>query len=107
MTGHFKVEISPDGRDYIIRIPRVQFEEYDLNGTPELVKPLTSRQSMILQLIRAGKQNKEIAELLHIAVRTVKYHISHLFNRFGVDSRVGLLRPIVRSDKVSQARGEP
>ncbi len=35
----------------------------------------------------AGAANKKIAERLAIAERTVKAHVTSIFNRLGVDSR--------------------
>jgi DNA-binding NarL/FixJ family response regulator len=102
----FKIDVSPDGTEYIIRMSRKQFEQFDPNGQPDIaLRPLSPRQEVVLELVRAGKQNKEIADLLHISVRTVKYHMRCLFDRFGVDSRTWLLRPVVRSDRVAEQRG--
>jgi DNA-binding NarL/FixJ family response regulator len=44
---------------------------------------LTDRQKQILQLLAEGKQNKEIAETVHISVRTVEFHRSRLMTKFG------------------------
>lgn len=44
---------------------------------------LTSRQRQILQLIAEGKQNKEIAELLFVSVRTIEFHRGRLMARLG------------------------
>jgi len=39
-----------------------------------------------------NRANKEIASELNITVRTVKFHISSLFTKFGVDNRAELAR---------------
>jgi len=39
-----------------------------------------------------NRANKEIASDLNITVRTVKFHISSLLNRFGVQNRAELAR---------------
>jgi len=44
---------------------------------------LTDRQKQILQLLAEGKQNKEIAEIAHISVRTVEFHRDRLMTKFG------------------------
>jgi DNA-binding NarL/FixJ family response regulator len=105
IAGPVHVELSDDKRYYVIRIPRRALEEFDPEGEPELAKPLTSRQEVVLELVRAGKCNKEIAATLNLSLRGVKHHISLLLQRFGVDSRVGLLRPVLRSDTVAEQRG--
>jgi DNA-binding NarL/FixJ family response regulator len=47
---------------------------------------LTERQREILQLIVDGKGNKEIADILHVSVKTVEFHRARLMNRLGVRS---------------------
>lgn len=48
---------------------------------------LSTRERQVLALIRAGKQNKEIACELNIAVQTVKYHVNSLLKKHGVENR--------------------
>ena len=54
--------------------------------------PLSPRQKEILQSVVRSLSNKEIASRLNISVRTVKFHISTLLEKFGVDSRGALAR---------------
>src|SRR5215469_7623841 len=63
---------------------------------------LSPRQKEILHSVLCNRANKEIASKLNITVRTVKFHISSLLSKFGVDNRTelarraaGLLRPAV------------
>ncbi len=51
-------------------------------------KSLTERQIEVLQLIAAGRSNKEIARALEIAEGTVKVHITAAFRALGVHNRV-------------------
>ncbi|MBI4699377.1 MAG: response regulator transcription factor, partial [Nitrospirae bacterium] len=51
---------------------------------------LTSRESDITHLIVRGLSNKEIADRLLISEKTVKSHITRVFIKMGVDSRVKL-----------------
>jgi DNA-binding CsgD family transcriptional regulator len=53
---------------------------------------LSSRQSEILLSVIRNRPNKEIASKLNITVRTVKFHVSSLLNKFGVDNRAELAR---------------
>jgi DNA-binding CsgD family transcriptional regulator len=53
---------------------------------------LSPRQSEILLSVVHHRANKEIASELNITVRTVKFHISSLLNKFGVDNRDELAR---------------
>ncbi len=47
---------------------------------------LTDRQREILQLIIDGKANKEIADILHVSVKTVEFHRARLMTKLGVRS---------------------
>jgi DNA-binding NarL/FixJ family response regulator len=53
----------------------------------EAMKTLTKREIEILNLIGAGKSNKEIAEGLSISYWTVKNHVNNLFNKLGIHTR--------------------
>jgi DNA-binding NarL/FixJ family response regulator len=50
----------------------------------EAEEGLTERQREILQLIVQGKANKEIADVLHVSVKTVEFHRSRLMTKLGV-----------------------
>ena len=58
-------------------------------ATPTTLSP---RQSEILHSVICNHANKEIASKLNITVRTVKFHISSLLNKFGVNNRGELAR---------------
>ncbi|HEX2072612.1 MAG TPA: response regulator transcription factor, partial [Geodermatophilus sp.] len=49
--------------------------------------PLTDRETQVLEMLRAGYPNKSIARRLAISERTVKVHVSHIFQRIGVNDR--------------------
>lgn len=53
---------------------------------------LTSRQRQILQLIAEGKQNKEVAAILNVSVRTIEFHRSRLMNKLGARTAAELSR---------------
>lgn len=68
-------------------------------STPEL----TPRESEIVQLIVAGKSNREIGEALFVTEGTVKVHVNHILDKLGVEDRtqaaiVALRRGIARLD---------
>ena len=48
---------------------------------------LTQREIEILRLLADGLSNKEISANLHIAERTVKFHVSEILARLGVSNR--------------------
>lgn len=56
---------------------------------PEL-NELTSRELMVAEQVAHGASNREIAEALDITERTVKAHLSAIFEKLGVRDRVQL-----------------
>jgi NarL family two-component system response regulator YdfI len=53
----------------------------------ELENPLSERELEVLQMVAEGARNKEIAYKLGITERTVKAHLSHIFQKLNVDAR--------------------
>ncbi len=49
--------------------------------------PLSEREFEVLEMVADGARNKEIAYKLGITERTVKAHLSHIFQKLNVDSR--------------------
>lgn len=52
------------------------------------IELLTTREKEILELIKTGLQNKEIAEELHISPQTVRKHIENIYDKLQVNNRV-------------------
>ncbi|MCZ0983331.1 helix-turn-helix transcriptional regulator [Streptomyces diastatochromogenes] len=48
---------------------------------------LTAQEARIGQLARAGYSNREIAETLFLAVRTVEFHLSSVYRKLGISGR--------------------
>ncbi|MBK8990072.1 MAG: response regulator transcription factor [Chloroflexi bacterium] len=48
---------------------------------------LTERELMVLTAVARGDRNKEIAQQLGVAERTVKAHLTNIYNKMGVESR--------------------
>jgi len=67
---------------------------------PELA-PLTPRQRQILQLIAEGYATREIAERLHLSVKTVETHRAQLMDRLGIYDVAGLVRLAIRTGMVT------
>jgi DNA-binding CsgD family transcriptional regulator len=67
---------------------------------------LSARQREVLNAVLCNRANKEIASKLNITVRTVKFHISSLLSKFGVESRSELARRaagFMRPDPIEDA----
>lgn len=68
-------------------------EAMDLTASvgQELADLLTPREAQILQLLKQGLRNKEVAERLAISVNTAKIHIASIKRKYRVSSRMQLL----------------
>lgn len=58
-----------------------------IKGRDKLCNDLTEREKEVLRLIALGGTNKEIANKLGITEKTVKNHISNIFQTLHVDNR--------------------
>jgi len=76
-----------DGRTYVT--PLVSPET---PGTSKESKRLTLRQLEILRLVAEGYQNKEIAQLLTISVKTVEFHKTRVMRELNIHTPAGLTR---------------
>ena len=68
---------------------------------------LTARETEILRLAARGMSNKDIADVLFLSLRTVKAHLTNIFNKMGCGSRTdaiikGLREGYITIDEVSQ-----
>lgn len=57
------------------------------NPAINMVKPLRPREIEILEWIREGKSNNEIAQILALSPHTVKNHIQKIIKKLGVNTR--------------------
>ena len=65
-------------------------EKVGLNQRGLGIRPatlLTDREEEVLELLRQGMSNREIAQTLWIAQSTAKVHVRHIFEKLGVRSR--------------------
>ena len=73
-----KITLSPEAAQALVRA----------NQQAEETESLTGREIEVLKLMVDGLNNAEIAERLVISLSTVKYHISNILMKLGVDNRV-------------------
>ena len=78
LAAEGKVQMSPE---VAARLASELCEEHPR------VEELTSREREVLNLIATGSSNKDIAQQLFIAEKTVKAHVSNLMAKMGVQSR--------------------
>ena len=56
-------------------------------GKPIFPAGLTQREVEVLQLVARGATNQQVADVLHISVRTVNTHMTNILNKTGCDNR--------------------
>jgi two-component system, NarL family, response regulator LiaR len=61
---------------------------------------LTERERDVLKAMVNGLNNREIAEALVISLGTVKFHVSNIFQKLGVDSRVEAVKMAIEQKLV-------
>ena len=66
---------------------------------------LTERELQIARLAVGGKTNPQIAAELFLSKKTVETHLSHVFRKMGIASRVALARAVERADQGAGAPG--
>lgn len=57
-------------------------------GGHRLIEPLTPKELEILELVREGRSNRQIAERLKLTLGTVKVYTNRIYGKLGVTSRV-------------------
>ncbi|MDR2207598.1 MAG: response regulator [Azoarcus sp.] len=72
--------------------------------TAQRLAKLTRREQEVLDLIIAGKLNKQIADVLDISIKTVEVHRARLMGKMGVTTLASLIRRVV-SAGLREAQG--
>lgn len=92
------------GRTYITpafgeeTISRIWNRSGEINDETE---GLTDRQREILQLIVEGRGNKEIADIIHVSVKTVEFHRARLMAKLGVKTVAELTKVALQQGLVT------
>jgi two-component system response regulator NreC len=82
--------------DYILRA--------GLTDEPDSFEKLTDREREVLQLIAEGASTREIAEQLHISVKTAETHRAHLMEKLDMRSTAELTQYAIRKGVISLDR---
>ncbi|MBA2607663.1 MAG: hypothetical protein H0U92_01830 [Actinobacteria bacterium] len=67
----------------------VRLDQSEVDGdSRRLPGGLSEREAEVLRLVASGLSNKEVAAQLHLSAKTVSRHVSNIFTKLGVSSRV-------------------
>ncbi|MFB4309248.1 AAA family ATPase [Actinomadura sp. GTD37] len=81
-----------------VRVPAAGTAAGGAKGKKDLPFGLSPREHEIALLVADGLGNQQIAERLYLSVRTVETHLSRVFAKIGVSSRVGVATAMNRSE---------
>lgn len=63
---------------------------HEASAASSAMAALSRRQQEVARWVREGKTNAEIAAIMSISPRTVQKHIEHIFEKWGVETRVAI-----------------
>ncbi|MBF2046060.1 MAG: hypothetical protein IGS54_01450 [Elainella sp. C42_A2020_010] len=87
LTARFVVD--PDQDQYLLLLeehqqPKLSAEDFELLG-------LSKRESEVLYWVAKGKENLEIATILHVGVTTIRKHLEHIYQKLEVKTRASAI----------------
>ncbi len=85
-----KMTLSPEAAEALVRA----------NTQSEEISELTEREREVLKLMVDGMDNAEIADSLVVSLSTVKYHISNILSKLGVENRVAAVTTAIHKNLV-------
>jgi DNA-binding CsgD family transcriptional regulator len=67
-----------------------------VGGRPAVGDRSTPTERAVVDLVSEGLANKAVAAKLFISLRTVESHLTHVYTKLGLSSRVQLVQEAVR-----------
>lgn len=83
-------------RKVVFRMAGDQGSRIPIGEQASLIEPLTLREQEVLQLLAQGLNNRAIAETLYVSDRTVQAHLTNIFAKMGVSSRLEAVLTAIR-----------
>jgi len=104
-AAHGETLLSPEILDRLLTRMGAGQERLPTGGKVEL----TEREQEVLEAVSRGERSKEIAYRLGISERTIKAHLSSIYNKLGVDSRAAAIAVAARKGLLSEGSisGDP
>lgn len=98
------LELSSDAREVVFAPALARAVVYPWGcgsvrrAGPGRASVLTPQESAVAQLVADGMTNRQIATELVVSVKTVEYHLGHVFAKLGVQSRAQLAARLARAE---------
>ncbi len=86
-AGGVWVDKEMSSADIFEEIVRSELPEYGSEPENEAIKTLTKRELEILRLVAEGLTNEEIGKRIFISEKTVKTHLTNIFDKLKVNNR--------------------
>jgi DNA-binding NarL/FixJ family response regulator len=96
LLRHFRVEPG----SVSVASPPAAVERTPMPAEP-LLKPLSERETEILQLIAKGVSNSEAATMLKLSKATIRTHLEHIYHKLEVTNRVEAVTEGLRKGIIS------
>ncbi|AKJ04379.1 LuxR family two component transcriptional regulator [Archangium gephyra] len=105
LLRHFRVEpdSSPVPTEPVASPPAPAAPETPAasEASEPLLKPLSNRETELLQLIAKGVSNSEAARLLNLSKATIRTHLEHIYRKLEVTNRVEAVTEGIRKGLIS------
>ena len=97
LVGSGESPLDPSiARKVVVRMAGAQASGISSGEEASPIQPLTSREQEVLQLLSRGLNNQAIAEALYVSDRTVQAHLTNIFAKMGVSSRLEAVLTAIR-----------
>ncbi len=99
------IETIRSGRKYISPLLSPELTDemaraYQTGQFKIMADPLTLREREVLKLIAEGKSNQDVADLLHISLRTVHHHRASLMQKLQLRNTAGIVRYAIEKNYI-------
>jgi len=105
LLRHFRVEPDltpvPSGDGSIVTDAAPPLPPLAGEAQEPLLKPLSDRETEILQLIAKGVSNSEAARVLNLSKATIRTHLEHIYRKLEVTNRVEAVTEGIRKGLIS------
>lgn len=74
--------------EHLCERPRVAGDD----AVPAALTALSTAERRVAQAVQSGLSNREVAAALFLSVRTVEFHLAHIYRKLGIRNRADLVR---------------